>query len=46
MPSYAPNSSAVKIELGKTVFPDLAPGLSLPVSPDWVTITPQEASGS
>ncbi|CDX50611.1 ABC-type sugar transport system periplasmic component-like protein [Mesorhizobium plurifarium] len=43
---YAPNSSAVKIELGKTVFPDLAPGLSLPVSPSWVEITPKEASGS
>jgi ribose transport system substrate-binding protein len=42
---YAPNSTAVNIELGKTVFPDLAPGLSLPISPDWVTITPQEASG-
>ena len=36
---------AVKIELGRTVFPDLAPGLSLPISPDWVTITPQEAAG-
>jgi ribose transport system substrate-binding protein len=43
---YAPNSSAVKLELGKTVFPDLPPGLSLPISPDWVTITPQEASGT
>ncbi len=43
---YAPNSSAVKIELGKTVFPDLAPGLSLPISPDWVQISPQEASGT
>ena len=43
---YAPNSSAVKIELGKTVFPDLAPGLSLPVSPSWVEITPKEASGT
>jgi ribose transport system substrate-binding protein len=42
---YAPNSTAVKIEPGKNVFPDLAPGLSLPISPDWVTITPQEASG-
>ena len=43
---YAPGSSAVKLELGKTVFPDLPPGLSLPISPDWVTITPQEASGT
>jgi ribose transport system substrate-binding protein len=43
---YAPNSTAVKIELGKTVFPDLPPGLSLPISPDWVTITPAEAAGT
>jgi ribose transport system substrate-binding protein len=43
---YAPNSSAVKIEIGKTVFPELAPALSLPVSPSWVDITPQEASGT
>ncbi|HVX81910.1 MAG TPA: substrate-binding domain-containing protein [Devosiaceae bacterium] len=43
---YSPNSTAVKIELGKTVFPDLPPGLSLPISPDWVTITPKEAAGS
>ena len=43
---YAPNSSAVKIELGKTVFPDLAPGLSLPISPSWVDISPKEASGT
>jgi ribose transport system substrate-binding protein len=43
---YAPNSTAVKIELGKTVFPDLSPGLSLPISPSWVTITPQEAAGT
>jgi ribose transport system substrate-binding protein len=42
---YTPGSTAVKIELGKTVFPDLAPGLSLPISPDWVTISPQEAAG-
>ncbi|MFO1141796.1 MAG: substrate-binding domain-containing protein [Amaricoccus sp.] len=46
VPGYAPGSTAVKIELGKTVFPELAPGLSLPISPDWVTITPQEASRS
>jgi len=43
---YMPNTTAVKLELGKTVFPDLPPGLSLPISPDWVTITPQEASGT
>ena len=45
-PATRPNSTAVKIELGKTVFPDLPPGLSLPISPDWVTITPGEAAGT
>jgi ribose transport system substrate-binding protein len=33
------------IELGQTAFPDLPPGLSLPVTPDWVRITPAEALG-
>jgi ribose transport system substrate-binding protein len=44
--AYMPNTSADKIELGKTVFPDLAPGLSLPISPSWVEITAKEASGT
>jgi ribose transport system substrate-binding protein len=43
---YAPDSTVVKMELGKNVFPDLAPGISLPISPDWVEITPKEAAGS
>ncbi|MBN8998454.1 MAG: substrate-binding domain-containing protein [Rhizobiales bacterium] len=34
-----------KIEIGKNAFPDLSPGLFIPVSPDWVEITPQEAAG-
>jgi ribose transport system substrate-binding protein len=34
-----------KIVLNKTAFPSLAPGLTLPVSPSWVNITPQEAAG-
>ncbi len=34
-----------KIVLNKTAFPNLAPGLTLPVSPSWVNITPQEAAG-
>jgi len=38
-------SKQVKIVLGKTAFPSLAPGLTLPVTPAWVKITPQEASG-
>jgi ribose transport system substrate-binding protein len=38
-------SKQVKIVLGKTAFPALAPGLTLPVSPNWVHITPKEAAG-
>lgn len=41
-----PNVTMQKIAIGTTAFPDLAPGLSLPVSPDWTEITPQEAAGS
>ena len=32
-----------KIEIGKNAFPDLSPGLTLPITPDWVEIT---AAGS
>ena len=42
---YAPGSSIVRIDPGKNVFPDLAPGISLPITPDWVSITPGEAAG-
>ena len=35
-----------KIEIGKNAFPDLAPGVSLPITPDWVEITPAEAAGT
>jgi ribose transport system substrate-binding protein len=38
-------STQDKIVLGKTAFPSLAPGLTLPVTPTWVKITPQEAAG-
>ncbi len=34
-----------KITIGKNAFPALAPGLTLPISPSWVNITPQEAAG-
>ncbi len=36
---------AEAIVAGKTAFPDQPPGLSLPVSPSWVRITPAEATG-
>jgi len=34
------------LEIGKNAFPDQPPGLSLPVTPDWVEITAAEAAGS
>ena len=34
-----------QLEIGRNVFPDLAPGLVLPVTPDWIDITPQDVSG-
>ncbi len=34
-----------KIVLGKTAFPNLPRGLTLPVSPSWVQITAKEAAG-
>jgi ribose transport system substrate-binding protein len=41
-----PNVTMEKIEIGKNAFPDLAPGLALPITPDWVSISAQEAAGS
>jgi ribose transport system substrate-binding protein len=41
-----PEAKMQKMETGKTVFPDLPPGLTLPITPDWVEITPAEAAGA
>ena len=41
-----PDATMVKIELGKNAFTEIAPGVTLPLSPDWVEITPKEAAGS
>ncbi len=43
---YLPGTKIARLEAGKTVFPDLAPGISLPISPDWVEITAAEAAGT
>ncbi|MDQ3557618.1 MAG: sugar ABC transporter substrate-binding protein, partial [Pseudomonadota bacterium] len=43
---YPENDTMQTIEAGVNAFPDLAPGLTLPISPDWMEITPQEAAGS
>jgi len=41
-----PDAVTQIIEIGKNAFPDAPPGLTLPITPDWVTITAAEASGS
>ncbi len=41
-----PDAVIQKLEIGKNAFPDLSPGLTLPISPSWVEITAQEAAGS
>jgi len=41
-----PNAKMIKIAAGESVFPDLPPGLVLPVSPDWVNVTTAEATGT
>lgn len=33
-----------KVELGKNAYPDRSPGLSVPVSPPWTQITPEQVS--
>ncbi len=40
-----PNAVMQKIEIGKNAFPDRPPGLTLPITPDWVSITAEEAGG-
>ena len=41
-----PDAVFQKIEIGKNAFPDRPPGLTLPITPDWVDITAEEAAGS
>jgi ribose transport system substrate-binding protein len=40
-----PGTKMQVIELGVNAFPDQPPGLTLPISPDWVEITAAEAAG-
>jgi len=42
---YTGTAKPEKIAVGTTAFPDLPPGLSIPVTPDWVQITASEALG-
>ena len=41
-----PGTKMVKIAVGENAFPDQAPGLTLPITPDWVEITAAEAAGT
>lgn len=40
-----PGTVMQKIETGVNAFPDQPPGLTLPITPDWVEITAEEAAG-
>ena len=40
-----PDAVIQKIEIGKNAWPDRPPGLTLPITPDWVEITAEEAAG-
>ncbi len=41
-----PEAVMQKIEIGKNALPDLSPGLTLPITPNWIEITAEEAAGS
>lgn len=41
-----PDATIQKIEIGTNAWPDRPPGLTLPITPDWVDITAEEAAGS
>lgn len=41
-----PGTKMQVIEIGKNAFPDQPPGLTLPITPDWVEITAAEAGGA
>lgn len=40
-----PGTKMQKIVIGENAFPDQPPGLTLPITPDWVEITAAEAAG-
>ena len=43
---FSPGVEIQDLEVGTNVFPDLPPGLVLPVSPSWLEVTPEEAAGT
>jgi ribose transport system substrate-binding protein len=42
---YTKGVTFEKIVIGKNAFPEQPPGLTLPVNPDWLDITPQDVAG-
>jgi ribose transport system substrate-binding protein len=40
-----PDARIEKIVIGKNAFPEMSPGLTLPITPTWVEITAKEAAG-
>jgi len=51
-PAFSTNDAQVsgttfeKIAVGKNAFPDLPPGATIPFSPSWAKITPEQAQGT
>ena len=41
-----PTAVMQKIAIGQNAFPDAPPGLTLPLTPNWVDITVKDATGS
>jgi ribose transport system substrate-binding protein len=41
-----PDAKMLEIKVGENAFPDQPPGLTLPITPDWVEITAEEAAGT
>ena len=41
-----PDQPMEKLEVGINAFPDQPPGLGMPISPEWVEITAEEAAGT
>ena len=43
---FSPGADIRDLEVGVNVFPELPPGVVLPIAPDWLEVTPEEAAGT
>ena len=43
---FSPGVEIQDLEIGKNVFPDMPPGVVLPIAPKWLEVTPEEAAGT